>query len=127
MQSLAKISSAFLLVLLTLSGPVVPEILKLPKLISHFHKHNKVESVRLVDFLINHYAHEHGTDSDAAEDRELPFLSGNMISLVPCSTPPTQVILPALFPNAISDFKAPGNHLLPNPHLSMIWQPPRFS
>ena len=120
-----KIAAVFLLLVFAFSTPAVSEMVKISNLLSHFHKHQTEDFISFVDFLKVHYAGEDGNDADSDEDRDLPFLSGAVNGLTPCSiAEPPQVVQNFSILPAIHQVN-PENYYLSDPHLSMIWQPPR--
>jgi len=49
------------------------QLIKLPQLFTHYHKHNKDNpSVNFFKFLVMHYAGEDGTTADDNDDMQLP-------------------------------------------------------
>src|SRR5687768_13411703 len=70
-----KVATAiFFLVLLVFVQTPAGQVFKLPVLISHYLKHQKMDGISLHGFLSDHYATRH-KDADLPEDEQLPFKS----------------------------------------------------
>ena len=65
-------TAILLLVRLTITRTPLGQLIKLPVLIEHYHKHRLQDGVSLLGFLKDHYASEHN-DADQPEDERLPF------------------------------------------------------
>ena len=125
-----KKSIAFILLAIYLfAGSITSELLKLPVLAEHFYDHKQSDkSIDFISFLVLHYEVEDGTDTDAEEDKKLPFKS-------------IEYFGPASYASIISPFPVDNllNPYLDSPHfyfthddgffssqfLAAIWQPPR--
>lgn len=126
---LNKIVTVFLLVIYLLSATASQELLKIPGMVSHYYCHQlKNSNTDLFQFLLSHYCIEDGTDSDANEDKQLPFKSSEhamFLSFVSL-TPPLLVTEVA---TRVTEFKISffirKDLFLPSQYLSSIWQPPR--
>lgn len=129
MTSLQKIAAGLLIGIYFLSGSVTRELLKLPVLATHYYKYQSEDkNNNLLSFLINHYIKEDGTDSDAAEDRKLPFKSPeNLVTGSVISLPPAMIIHPFEKPviQNKSRFFIRTEIFISSAYLAAIWQPPR--
>ena len=56
------------------------QLLRLPLLIEHYHRHNSAEGMSLLDFLKQHYAKDH-KDADQSEDEQLPFKGASSLEI----------------------------------------------
>ena len=120
MRSLGTI---LLLVLLTLTQTPLGQLIKLPVLIEHYHKHKLQDGVSLLGFLKDHYTSEHN-DADQPEDERLPFktmlLQHIDFAVVPAVVKPDFAVC----------FENPAKLLFrdiytPQQHLCNIFHPPR--
>lgn len=113
-----------LTVLLTTQTPF-GQVFKLHLLIEHFHKHQRQEGLSLLQFLKDHYSHEHH-DLDWPEDQQLPFKT-----VVLCDI--GFAIVPRIAKADFAvNFKALQNVILndvhtPQKHFRTIFHPPRRS
>lgn len=101
----------------------VGQLCKLPFLVEHYIKHQKLEGVSLIDFLETHYLANH-QDADLPEDEQLPFkiLSYYNIGFA-IVTPTVQANVDTLL---LADNKIvfPATYSLQQ-HLQNIFHPPR--
>jgi hypothetical protein len=73
-----KALAIFFLLLFTFSTTEAYQLLKLPRLVSHFTSHkNDDGSLSLLEFLEEHYVGHHEEDGDSQADGQLPFKSFN--------------------------------------------------
>lgn len=57
------------------------QLVKLPKLISHFIQHQRqIPELSFIDFIAMHYGGNDGTTADDNEDSKLPFHNGTSLS-----------------------------------------------
>jgi hypothetical protein len=120
-----RIISFFLIVIICFSNTEMYQLLKTPKLISHYFQHNYNHSVAFTDFLKIHYFNNHPKDSDEKDDRQLPFKSDE------CTNNAT-FFLPALVTEFNTpDYSQPINYKCnyqvhyPTDYIATIFQPPR--
>ncbi len=75
--SLKKITSIFLLLQFLTNNSFAEEVIKLPKLFTHFHHHSHEHQDKstFVDYLAKHYSNDHEKDEHKGEDGDcnLPF------------------------------------------------------
>lgn len=112
------------MILLTVTQTPLGQVVKLPFLIEHFYKHNKLNGVSFLKFLNYHYGSDHN-DADKSEDEQLPF-----------KTVILQVIGSAIVPGILRtdyslDFDIQTKVMLqhfyyPQQHLCNIFHPPRM-
>jgi hypothetical protein len=122
MYNMKAAASILLVVFLSAQTPL-GQILKLPLLIEHFYGHKQQSSVSLINFIIDHYSHEHH-DADRSEDQQLPFKTVELCNI-------GSAIIPAAFqtdfsiqPNCLQKVAVNDVHRLQQ-HLCSIFHPPR--
>jgi hypothetical protein len=129
MHRYSPIISLFFIAAYLWSATPFREVMKLPALMCHLRHHViQHQESGLISFLIDHYTQEDGTDEDAAEDRQLPFkstdvlVSGTTVAL----KPPTsfQTII-QLFEIENESFVLMNDQWPANAFASSIWQPPK--
>jgi hypothetical protein len=129
MQHFTRIVTIFFLAAYLWSATPFREVLKLPALMSHLRHHiNQHQETGLMSFLMKHYTQENGNDEDAAEDRQLPFksidvlLSGTTVA----TKPPTsfQTII-QFFPTEKKSFALLNDCWHTSAYIQNIWQPPK--
>lgn len=99
------------------------QFLKLPLLVEHFKKHQKLENISLMHFLEDHYTTEH-QDSDQPEDEQLPFKNQMLYSigyaiLTPVALSNTVALLPDKIKIVFPDKD------IPQEQAGSIFHPPR--
>lgn len=113
-----------------LSATATREILKLPLLVDHYYDHLEEKNSRsLVSFLVMHYYIEDGTDTDAAEDNQLPFKSAeHAVNFSFTSVTPPAIAGALAKPENESNqsFRIHSELFLPSQYSAAIWQPPRY-
>lgn len=87
---MTKVLTICLLFIFSVTQTEVGQLLKLPFLFEHYHKHQRLnQALSFLDFLKDHYSKEH-KDMDQKEDRKLPFLStispSSNVVIVPIAT-----------------------------------------
>lgn len=116
------------LALYVLTATECSQLLKIPRLFSHFTEHQKLDTnLSFFGFLYMHYTDHDLNDNDQDKDMQLPFKSHSDCSLATLkfSGCPTyhytfkafRIIEKTAIPSADSDFESP--------YLSNIWQPPK--
>lgn len=99
------------------------QLLKLPVLVAHYMKHQKLEGISFFSFLEDHYGSKH-QDADLPEDEQLPFKAvisytiGYAIVTTPVQTP---VVIP--LPAGLKGTMA--NTDIPRMFPGGIFHPPR--
>jgi len=127
---LKKTAAILLATIYLLSATETGELLKIPLLAAHYYVHKGEDSnIGITAFLIQHYCTEDGTDSDTAEDRQLPFKSAEQFStaLFVSPVPPSHLIISRPETSYNHTFVTRDESLLPIFYLASIWQPPRIS
>jgi hypothetical protein len=123
-----RLIAFFFLLFYTTALPGVSEMYRIPIFIEHYSDHKKSDPhvTGLIEYIIQHYYIENGTDDDASEDQQLPFKSKDaFLNLI------SYIIVPALNTEPEKNFYItvlyqPGNEsLLPTPYIQQVWQPPR--
>ena len=121
-----------LLIIYLFSALQLNEYLKIPILVDHFYEHqNENPKISLVEFLLEHYAHDDVLDADYDKDMKLPFKSHNHSSCACSNVTLCEQIYVYNFQNnnVISKFKKPNFRytfsFISNFH-SSIWQPPKI-
>lgn len=131
MQRFTKMIALFFLGAYLWSATPFREVLKIPALMSHLQHHIKShQESGLISFLIEHYTLENGTDEDAAEDRQLPFKSMDVLvnGTTMAISPPMsfQIIIP-IIPAEKNSFALMNDNWFGSTFAQSIWQPPKFS
>jgi hypothetical protein len=62
------------------------QLIRLPQLITHYHKHNANTSVTFLQFLLMHYAGKDGTTTDDNDDMKLPCHDYHHTAIFTCYT-----------------------------------------
>jgi len=105
------------------------QLLKLPKLLSHFFQHHQLDpSISFIDFIKMHYGGDDGTKADDDFDNQLPCHSSgqNTISIV--YSPMVKEIPPIEFSFFQTQVYSSRLQTGPLPeHVQVILQPPRFA
>lgn len=128
MPGFNKIAAILFIAVYTLSTPATSEFLKLPVLAAHFYDHRKENNLSLTSFLFLHYVIEDNTDSDADEDRKLPFKSGEQIALLSFISLTPPVVVTGLIKSYTKNnnaFIIRDDFFISSQYLAAIWQPPR--
>jgi len=72
-----KFISIFLLLQFLTNNSFAEQLIKLPKLFTHYHHHSHThhDTKNFVDFLVKHYSNDHEKDQHAGDDKDcdLPF------------------------------------------------------
>lgn len=102
------------------------QLLKLPKLISHYFQHRHLDpSVTFIDFLAMHYGGDDGTSADDDIDKQLPYRQVDNHCLAGVYYLPDQYS----FHLNVAEYNAEyGNRIItgyPSKHVSLLLQPPR--
>lgn len=70
---LRKLPVIFLLAVHLVGNTELGQLLKLPRLVTHFYQHQQLDpSVNFIEFVVMHYAGDDGTRADDAADQQLP-------------------------------------------------------
>jgi hypothetical protein len=103
------------------------QLIKLPKLISHFIQHHQQNpDLSFPEFIAMHYGGDDGTTADDNEDRKLPFHNSNCLSVsytayLNSAVPSDDFIL--LLNQEFTSRVHSGN---PGKHVLIILQPPQI-
>ncbi len=105
------------------------QLLKLPKLVTHYMEHRaENKSITLAQFLVIHYLRPTVADADYEHDMQLPFkteaisLPQGAIALIPFSIPDFSF---STFVLVIHESPVLNDGVVPSLSLCNIWQPPR--
>ena len=124
-----KITAAILFSIYAFSATAAGELCKLPLLVVHYYDHKEEnKTIGLTQFFFMHYCQEDGTDSDAADDNQLPFKSTAVtatVSFVSIAPPSNAEFLHVVILVINHPFGFYINRFLPSQYLDTIWQPPR--
>lgn len=106
------------------------QLLRLPLLIEHYLQHRAQDaSLDFIAFLKLHYSDNAHADSDAQEDRQLPFKSHDSchgyVTVVGILQPiPVFHCKPVSYTEPVRHRLRPDSFLIAS-HLATIWQPPK--
>lgn len=120
----------FFFVIITLSQTEVHQLLRLPILFEHYSEHKAQNgALTFSDFLLMHYASSNHKDADHQRDSQLPFKSHECPATINMHTlfveqHAINIEIPAVQEVEITNFYVA---IIPDSHLSDIWQPPKLS
>ena len=123
-----KIIAIFFLVIFATSAIHANEVLKLPKLFSHFVKHkSETPAMSFSTFIMLHYIEGHGMDADHSQDMQLPFKTMHYTTAGVVLNFPEPFIGNVKPPTYLlqKKFKAECLPLPVSNFTKNIWQPPR--
>lgn len=116
-------TTILLLAVLLFTQTPLGQVLKLPVLIEHFHKHKRQEGVSLLAFLKGHYSTRHN-DADQSQDEQLPFRNVMVLGIGFALVPRTiKTDFSATFD--IPEKLALNDFFVSQQHLCRIFHPPR--
>lgn len=129
-----KIVSIFLLLQFVTNNAFAEELIKLPKLFTHYHHHSHEhhDTGSFTDFLSKHYSGNHENNEHQGEDNDcnLPFKHCNnccvgshspLIAFIPVFKGVPLSIITILFNNYSLE-----NEKIKSMCVSSIWQPPKL-
>ena len=117
----------FLLFPLFVLNASFSELLKIPKLVSHFQHHQQRDnSVGFIDFINMHYFGMDINDNDDAEDMQLPFKNAEGQTIIQFAIPANGTLLAKAQSFAVESCKLPlRNYNHSNPVQGSLFKPPR--
>jgi len=125
-----SISIIVLISIHLLGNTELGQLIKLPQLFTHYHKHCKDNpSVNFFNFLVMHYAGDDGTTADDSDDMQLPCHDYQHTGIFFVFAPVSNMV-PSLNNLLFSDEVIYGGHLItynPSEHIFSFLQPPRIA
>lgn len=108
------------------SNTELGQLFKLPKLISHYFEHRKLNSaVTFIEFLAMHYGGDDGTTTDDDTDSQLPYHQVNYHCLFGTYYPLAQYVFSPKLVEYIPEYNSQIILVNSSKHVSLILQPPR--
>lgn len=123
-----KAITSILLSIYMLAFSELPQLLKIPVFIAHFHEHKQIDPETTVwGFVREHYQGKFVVDDDYERDMELPFRTTNIVlnTTVICA-PPMAIELPFSIQFDKQEFTIHNDDNNPVSTLKDIFQPPRL-
>ncbi|UYQ95706.1 hypothetical protein MKQ68_11395 [Chitinophaga horti] len=120
--------SLILLLVYTISGTGLRELVKVPVLVQHYNEHLQLnQQLTFSQFIVDHYNCIPHTDNDEDRDNQLPFKRVNTNVMFSPVLPASgmQALKKPVAPLAVDEQFPHNDHLLPNDNVSKIWQPPK--
>jgi hypothetical protein len=132
---LKKLTAIFLLLQFLTNNSFAEEIMKLPKLFTHYyhHSHEHRDSSDFTDYLVQHYSNDHEKEEHRGEDSDcnLPFKHCDNCCV--SAHAPVLAFMPSVeesglvFAIAITKTYTFENDKIQSMCSPPVWQPPKFS